>query len=104
LAPQLRDLEPVQRNELEGMTYEPVEPGQLEGTLPRLIHELNAAMSEADRRFLLDLKEGCQNWQDFPLPEVERLPAIQWKIHNLNRMSLPKRRQAASKLEKILFG
>ncbi len=104
LAPQLRDIAPLHMTELEGMTYEPVGLGQLEETLPRLIRELNTIMTEADRRFLLALKEGTQNWKDFPLPEVERLPAIQWKIYNLNRMSLLKRRQAAAKLEKILFG
>lgn len=103
LAPQLRDMAALQRTELEGMTYEPVGIGQLEETLPLLIRELNAAMTEADRRFLLALKKGTQNWQDFPLPEMERLPAIQWKMYNLARMSPSKRRQAVAKLEKILF-
>jgi hypothetical protein len=44
------------------------------------------------------------SWQDFSLPEVERLPAIQWKMLNLARMNPSKRRQAAAKLEKILAG
>jgi hypothetical protein len=38
------------------------------------------------------------------LPDVARLPAIQWKMHNLARMQPAKRRQAADKLETILFG
>ena len=103
LAPQLRDMAALQRTELEGMTYEPVGIEQLEETLPLLIRELNATMTEADRRFLLALKKGTQNWQDFPLPEMERLPAIQWKMYNLACMSPSKRRQAVAKLEKILF-
>lgn len=61
-------------------------------------------MTEADRHFLLALKLGIQDWQNFPLPEVERLPAIQWKMLNLMRMNPVKRRQASAKLEKVLFG
>ena len=40
----------------------------------------------------------------FALPEVERLPAIQWKILNLERMNPDKLKKAAAKLEKALFG
>ena len=104
LAPQPQDMEPLYRAELEGMTYEPVGLEQLRETLEHLVREIHAAMTDADRRFLLALKQGIQDWQDFSLPEVERLPAIQWKMINLARMNPSKRRQAAAKLEKILFG
>jgi len=104
LAPRVQDIEPAFRSELEGMTYDPVGLQQLQETLPQLVHEIHTAMSDADRHFLLALKEGTQNWIDFPIPEVERLPAIQWKMLNLARMSPDKRRQAVDKLEKILFG
>lgn len=104
LAPQAQDIEPLYRAELAGMTYEPVGLGQLRETLPRLVGKIQAAMTDADRRFLLALKRGTQDWRDFPLPEVERLPAIQWKMINLARKDPSKRRLAAAKLEKILFG
>ena len=61
-------------------------------------------MTDADRNFLLALKRGTPDWQTFALPEAERLPAIQWKIYNLNRMNSGKRKKAAAKLEKVLFG
>jgi predicted nucleotidyltransferase component of viral defense system len=104
LAPQAQDLGPLYRAELAGLTYEPVDIDQLRDTLPQLVREIHAAMTDADRHFLLALKQGTQNWQDFALPKVERLPAIQWKMFNLARMKPSKRRQAGDKLEKILFG
>ncbi len=104
LAPRAQDIHPAFMAELEGMMNVPVSLGQLQETLPRLIHAINTAMSDADRQFLLALKQGTQDWADFAIPEVERLPAIQWKMLNLARMNLDKRRQAAGKLEKILFG
>jgi len=104
LAPQAQDIEPLYRAELAGMTYEPVDLEQLRETLPQLVRKIHAVMTDSDRKFLLALKQGDQNWRDFPLPEVERLPAIQWKMLNLARMNPLKRRQAAAKLEEILFG
>jgi hypothetical protein len=52
---------------------------------------------------LLTLKQGSENWRNFPLPEVARLPAVQLKMLNLKRMNRAKRRQSVAKLEKILF-
>ena len=103
LAPQPQDIVPLYRKELEGMTYEPVGLEQLRETLPRLVREIHAAMIDADRHFLLALKQGTEDWQNFPLPEAAQLPAVQWKMLNLARMNPAKRRQAAAKLEKALF-
>jgi hypothetical protein len=55
-----------------------------------------------DWQFLLALKQGTQDWRNFALPEVARLPAIQWKMLNLRRMNPARRRKAAVKLEKVL--
>jgi len=103
LAPQPQDIVPLYRKEFEGMTYEPVGLEQLRETLPHLVREVHASMTDADRHFLLALKQGTEDWQNFPLAEVARLPAVQWKMLNLARMNPAKRRQAAAKLEKVLF-
>jgi len=103
LAPQPQDIVPLYRKEFEGMTYEPVGLERLQETLPHLVREIHAAITDADRHFLLALKQGTEDWRDFPLPEVARLPAVQWKMFNLARMNPVKRRQAAAKLEKVLF-
>jgi len=103
LAPQPQDIAPLYRKEFEGMTYEPVGLEQLRETLPHLVREIHAAMTDANRHFLLALKQGTEDWRNFPLPEAARLPAVQWKMLNLARMNPVKRRQAAAKLEKVLF-
>jgi hypothetical protein len=60
-------------------------------------------MVPQDKQFLLAVKRGDADWRSFPVPDVERLPAIQWKLHNLGRMETKKRQQAAAKLEAVLF-
>ena len=103
LAPQHQDIALMYRAELADMTYKPVGLERLQETLQHLVREIHAAMTDADRRFLLALKQGTEDWRNFPLPEAARLPAVQWKMLNLARMNSVKRRQAAAKLEKVLF-
>lgn len=103
LAPRIQDIEALYRAELEGMIDIPVAVEDLQQTLPRLGREIKAVMTDTDKQFLLALKQGVQDWQDFPLPDVVRLPAIQWKMLNLDRMEADKRKLAVDKLKKVLF-
>jgi len=104
LAPKVQDIASQYHAELAGMVAVPVALDQLREALPELVRVIHTAMTEGDKRFLLALKRGDQDWRDFALPDVARLPAIQWKMLNLTRMQPTKRRQAADKLETILFG
>lgn len=104
LEPLPQEIGALYHAEFEGMTYEPVSVEWLEKTLTKMVRKIHDAITDADRNFLLALKRGTPNWQTFALPEVERLPAIQWKILNLERMNPGKRKKAAAKLEKVLFG
>jgi predicted nucleotidyltransferase component of viral defense system len=104
LEPTPQEIGPQYRAEFEGMTYESICQERLQETLNKIVREIHAAMTDADRKFLLALKRGTASWQSFVVPEAERLPAIQWKLLNLERMSPGKRRKAATKLEKVLFG
>lgn len=101
LAPKSQDISPLYRTEFEGMAYEPVDLKRLQDTLSELVIQIHKALND-DRCFLLDLKQGNADWKKFPLPEAQILPAIQWKLLNLERMAPDKRRKAARKLEKVL--
>jgi predicted nucleotidyltransferase component of viral defense system len=104
LAPHLVDIEPLYRTEFDGMTFEPISLLDLEGTLSQLIQKIHGALTDPDRRFLVSFKKGEADWSVFPIPDVKRLPAIQWKMLNLNRMDRTKRQKAIIKLEKVLQG
>ena len=103
LAPRSQDISPFYRTEFEGMAFETVDLERLQDTLPELVTQIHKVLNDNDRRFLLDLKLGNADWKTFPLPEAQMLPAIQWKLMNLKRMTSDKRRKAAHKLEKVLF-
>ena len=104
LAPKSQDISPLYRTEFEGMAYEPVNLERLQNTLPELVIQIHKALNNDDRRFLLDLKQGNADWEKFPLPDAQMLPAIQWKLLNLGRMAPRKRLEATHKLGNVLFG
>ena len=85
LAPQVQDIASQYHAELAGMTRVPLAIEQLQETLPELVGLIHSVMTDEDRRFLLALKRGDQDWQDFALPEAARLPAVQWKLLNIRR-------------------
>ena len=78
LEPIPQDISFLYRAEFEDMTYEPVSLEQLEKTFIKMVRKIHAAITDADRNFLLALKRGTPDWQTFALPEAERLPAIQF--------------------------
>lgn len=104
LNPVMQDIAPAFTAEFSGMVAEPVSLDALIESRTQMVRQLNSTLTDADKRFLLAVKKGEADWQAFAYPQARSLPAIQWKLHNLARMSAEKRRVAAEKLENFLFG
>jgi len=104
LNPIMQDIAPDYAAEFSGMVVEPVSLDALIESRAQLVQQLNSALTDADKHFLLAVKKGDADWQAFAYPQARNLPAIQWKLHNLARMSDNKRQAAAAKLEAFLFG
>lgn len=103
LAPRAKDIRKIYENEFVGMTWETVPlDAQLE-TREKMTRRLHALMSVKDREFLLSVKRGDANWQDFSIPHAVNLPAVRWKLHNLAQMSASKRMDALRRLEAVLL-
>lgn len=86
LFPPKLSLEPAFTNEFAGMTREPVELGELERTQARLIDELPRALTGAHREFLLSLVRAEPRWELMPFGHLPDLPAMQWKLLNLQKL------------------
>lgn len=104
LDPALQALEELFLSQFAGMPNELVGVEELAEARNRLIEKIHAALTDVDREFLLSVKRGEPDWEAFPYPQVRHLPAIRWKLHNLERMSADKRAEASRKLEGILQG
>ena len=102
LTPHRKDLKQVFEDQFQGMTLAPVPLSVLEETRERLIEQINADLTQAEREFLLSMKRLEPMWELLGIPGVERLPGPQWKLYNLRKMDTTRRRAAEELLRKKL--
>jgi hypothetical protein len=103
IKPRLKDIEAIYHSEFKGMTIDEVSLESLLETRNEMITALHSALTEKDKQFLLAVKRGDADWNSFILPDVQHLPAIQWKLHNLAQMQVDKRKQSLEALRAALY-
>ena len=77
---------PAFDNEFAGMTVEPISLAELVAMRQRLRHELPAALTTAQRHFLLSLANAEPDWNLMSCPHLSELPALRWKLQNLAKL------------------
>ena len=81
-------------------TYE-----DFESTREQLVEIVDSSLSETDRSFLLSFEGGKPDWDLYPIPRLNEMPAVQWKLKNLQNLikSNPeKHNEIILKLESLL--
>ena len=86
------------------MTNQPVTVDELVKAREDLITEVVGKMPMEHRRFLLSLKRGQPEWKLLGVPSAETLPAVRWRLQNLEKMDQSKRTALIARLEKVLQG
>ena len=87
------------------MTKEPVDLAELVSTRDRLIGDIQSRLDEGAKRFLRTLHEGDPDFDAIDRPQAAELPAVRWKLINLNKLKAenPKKHAAqGEELEKLL--
>jgi len=102
LDPKLINIDGVFFNEFQGMTNVPVTLDEILHTRQQLLKTIHSELTEKERLFLLSFKQGDPNWHLIELPHVQQLPAIQWKLQNIQKMGHYKRKLMMEKLKKVL--
>jgi hypothetical protein len=73
-------------NEFEGMTREPVFLESLLEIRRRLFAELPSRLNGNQRSFLMSLAEAQPDWSLMSCPHLAEMPALRWKLSNLERL------------------
>jgi len=102
LNPHWGDLPPVFEKEFQGMVVEPVTAEELKRTGEQLVSKLHEEMTQEERRFIVSVKEGKPKWDMLGVIGIENLPAVQWKLQNIRRMTPAKHQEAIRKLRDYL--
>jgi predicted nucleotidyltransferase component of viral defense system len=103
LAPTRRTLDDEYERGFAGMTEETVPLETLLETREAMIAAMVSGMPESHRAFLLGFKRGNPDWAVLGLEEAAKLPAVQWKLHNLDQLPGDKRAVLADRLRRILY-
>ena len=67
------------------------------GTLPGQTHRhhspAGARAKAAEREFLRTLARAEPDWSLLDIPHLEKLPAVRWKLHNLQQLAISNRKR-----------
>ena len=88
--------------EFKGMTTVDVNFQELSGMVKQLSVQLIKQLSSNEKQFLLSLAVGEPEWDKLPVRHLKELPAIQWKLLNIQKMESQKRKLAYHLLEESL--
>ncbi len=60
------------------------------------------ALTDDERQFLVSVKKGQPDYSLAPYPVIETMPAFQWKLRNIKRMSPRKHKASLNRLQQLL--
>ena len=86
IRPNFQDQEKVFESQFAGMAFTPFSYADFEATRERLVQEINKGWTDNDRAFMLGFKQGKPNWSLLPLENLSRMPAVQWKLLNIQKL------------------
>lgn len=102
LRPTRKDLTQLYEQEFSSMTTLPVTLAELEQVHETLIATIHAGLTHEEKQFLLKFKVGQPDWALLGLSDIERLPAVRWKLQNLAKLPADRRDQLLARLREAL--
>ena len=102
LDPNKIDFHMMYEQEFAGMTAEEVDHDELVAVRETLIETIKKTMTENEKKFLLSIKQGNPAWDLMPVAGIDQLPAIQWKLVNIQKMKQEKQAESLQKLQAAL--
>jgi hypothetical protein len=85
-----------------GMTDSVISYDELHDARKQLIETLQQGLTDSERQFLVSIKQGVPQWELMGIPDIEKLPALQWKLINIGKMDDAVRDQSLGKLKEVL--
>lgn len=102
LDPRMQNIKGLFEDQFQGMATNAVTLEELTVIQHQLAKQVIEALDENEKMFLLSIKRGEPEWDRLGIPHLKDLPALQWKLMNIQRMDERKRETAYGKLARIL--
>lgn len=101
LSPALIDQHEALANQFMGMTDVAFTYEEFEATRIKLIQDVNALLTDADKRFLISFEQGDPLWNECEFAYFRDYPSIQWKLLNLAKLKKQNPAKLESEVEKL---
>lgn len=85
LSPILKDHRPAFNNQFSGMTSIPFTYEDYIYTREQLVKTIKEKLTEKYKKFLVSFEQGEPDWSLFPIPVLKVLPAVNWKLLNIEK-------------------
>lgn len=102
LSPNLKDMKPVFDKEFSGMALFNVEYDELVKARTALLEEIHRQLTADERAFLLSFKEKAPRWDLLGVMGAQDMPAVKWKLANLEMLEDDKHKEAVQRLKKVV--
>lgn len=102
IIPTLHNKKDEFEKEFVGMTNITFSYGDFESTRTSLIKILTEQMTKEEKLFLLSIQDGTPEWDKLEIPNLDSLPALKWKVQNVQKMEKGKREHATKQLKSKL--
>lgn len=98
LNPIMKDVRQVYETDFQGMADDHVSYEELIDVRDKLTKIIKKELKQDEKDFLLSFKCGEPNWPLLGIDGVEYLPAVRWKLFNIQKMDSAKRMDFVEKL------
>ena len=86
LKPNLHNQKEVFTKQFAGMALRPFSYNDFEMTRIELIKQINNLLTSEDKALLLSFKAGDPKWHLSNVDQLQHLPAVKWKLHNIRKL------------------
>jgi len=97
--PPRKNIAKIYESDFVDMAETSVTLDELIKTRETYIQLLKKEMTNDERQFLLSLKQGSPDWALLGVSGVEKLPSIQWKLANIQKMDSAKHKKSIAALK-----
>jgi predicted nucleotidyltransferase component of viral defense system len=106
LQPRLKPIQEAFDREFAGMTLNEISLDKLLATREQLVTEVRSRLDETSKLFLSSFHALKPDWALIDFPTVRNLPAVRWKLMNLQRLQSDKPEKYQDLLESLdaIFG
>lgn len=102
LNPRWKDLSETFEKEFKGMTFATVTIDDLNQATHQMMEALRAQFTQQDYDFLKSFKAGQPDWGLTDNPHIQKLPAVKWKLQNIQRIPKNKHLESIKTLNAVM--